>query len=163
VSAQKWLLGPDVTGALYIRPDRREELRMTFPSYSSWDWEAEERYVPKATAARFDPGWIPTAAVEGLLESLAFAAELGAERFEVARAAAEVCRTRLAERHEVITEPDQATLVTWRAGGDPEEIVRELVAEGVVVRDLPGTGWVRASCGFWTSNGDLEKLVRGRI
>ena len=37
VSAQKWLLGPDVTGALYVRPERVEELRMTFPSYGSWD------------------------------------------------------------------------------------------------------------------------------
>jgi selenocysteine lyase/cysteine desulfurase len=29
----------------------------------------------------------------------------------------------------------------------------------VIVRDLPGLGWVRASCGFWTSDEDLERLV----
>jgi L-cysteine/cystine lyase len=103
------------------------------------------------------------ASLEGVLASLAFAEEAGEERFEAARAITARCRELLSERVDVVTEPDQATLVTWRAGGDPEEIVRELGAEGVVVRDLPGTGWVRASCGFWTNNGDLEKLARGRI
>ena len=35
VSAQKWLLGPEATGALFVRPERVEALRMTFPSYLS--------------------------------------------------------------------------------------------------------------------------------
>jgi L-cysteine/cystine lyase len=160
VSAQKWLLGPDATGCLYMRPERVDELRLVFPSYFSWEYPA---YEEKAGVSRFDPGWIPVASLEGVLASLAFAVEVGEERFAAARAIAARCRELLAERVEVVTEPDQATLVTWRAGGDPEEIVRDLAAEGVVVRDLPGTGWVRASCGFWTSNGDLEKLVHSRI
>jgi selenocysteine lyase/cysteine desulfurase len=29
----------------------------------------------------------------------------------------------------------------------------------VVVRDLPGTDWLRASCGYWTSDEDLSRLV----
>jgi selenocysteine lyase/cysteine desulfurase len=36
-----------------------------------------------------------------------------------------------------------------------------LAERGVVVRDLPGTGWVRASCGFWTSEDDLQRLAEG--
>lgn len=160
VSAQKWLLGPDATGCLYMRPERANELRLAFPSYFSWEYPG---YEEKPGVARFDPGWIPVASLEGLLASLAFAEEAGEERFAVALGMAARCRELLAERVEVVTEPDQATLVTWRAGGDPEEIARGLAAAGVVVRDLPGTGWVRASCGFWTSTGDLERLVRGRI
>jgi L-cysteine/cystine lyase len=159
VSAQKWLLGPDVTGALYVRPEWTENLRMTLPSYSSWDWEAEERYVPRRTAARFDPGWVPAAALSGLLESLAFAEELGDERFVQARVATERCRELLADAHEVVTEPNQGTLVTWRAEGDSAETVARLAAAGVVVRDLPGYGWLRASCGFWTSDADLDRLL----
>lgn len=159
VSAQKWLLGPDVTGALYVRPERVEELRMTFPSYGSWDWEAEVRYTPKAGAARFDPGWIPLASVAGMLESLAFAEEAGEERFEHARQKAARLRDLLAERHDVITEPGQATIVTWKAEGESAEVVAQLSEAGVTVRDLPGLGWLRASCGFWTSEEDLEKLL----
>ena len=43
----------------------------------------------------------------------------------------------------------------------PDETVKRLAENGVIVRDLPGTGLVRASCGFWTSEDDLERLVRG--
>jgi L-cysteine/cystine lyase len=159
VSAQKWLLGPDVTGALYVAPSRAEELRMVLPSYGSWDWEAAEPYTPKPTAARFDPGWIPLGSVDGLLESLAFAREAGQERFDHARAMAERLRELLGDRCEVVTEPDQATLVTWRAEGSSEEAVARLAEAGVVIRDLPGLGLLRASCGFWTSDEDLERLL----
>ena len=39
------------------------------------------------------------------------------------------------------------------------EVEARLEEEGVVIRDLPGTGWLRASCGFWTSDDDLRRLV----
>jgi L-cysteine/cystine lyase len=159
VSAQKWLLGPDVTGALYVAPSRAEELRMVSPSYGSWDWEAPERYTPKPNAARFDPGWIPLGSVDGLLESLAFAREAGEERFDHAREMAERLRELLGDRCEVVTEPDQATLVTWSAEGASEEAVARLAEARVVIRDLPGLGLLRASCGFWTSDDDLDRLL----
>jgi L-cysteine/cystine lyase len=155
VSAQKWLLGPEATGALYVRSDRVEELRMTFPSYMSWE---HPEYVPRPGAARFDAGWIPGGSLAGLLESLAFAQEAGADRFAHARAMADRCRELLAARFEVVTEAGGGTLVTWKADGDAEEISGRLGDEGVVVRDLPGLGWLRASCGFWTSEGELERL-----
>jgi hypothetical protein len=60
---------------------------------------------------------------------------------------------------EVVTEPGQATLVTWKAAGDSKEVVERLADAAVVIRDLPGVGWLRASCGFWTSHDDLERLV----
>jgi L-cysteine/cystine lyase len=159
VSAQKWLLGPDVTGALYVSPSHAEKVRMAFPSYGSWDWEAPERYMPKTTAARFDPGWIALGSVHGLLESLAFARGAGEKRFDHAEAMARSLRELLSERYEVVTEPDQATLVTWRAQGASEEVVARLAEAGVVIRDLPGLGLLRASCGFWTSDEDLDRLL----
>jgi L-cysteine/cystine lyase len=159
VSAQKWLLGPDVTGALYIAPERVEGLRMVFPSYGSWDWEAEAAYTPKTTAARFDPGWIPLGSVAGLLESLAFATEAGEDRFDHARSMARRLRELLADRYELVTAAEQATLVTWKAEEESADVVARLAEARVIVRDLPGLGWVRASCGFWTSDEDLERLV----
>jgi selenocysteine lyase/cysteine desulfurase len=39
--------------------------------------------------------------------------------------------------------------------------VRELYERGVIVRDVPGQGWIRVSCGWWTSDEDLERLVDG--
>ena len=156
VSAQKWLLGPEATGALYVRPERVEELRLAFPSYLSWEFPD---YVPRKSAGRFDPGWIPAGSLAGLLESLAFAEELGDERFERASAATVRCRELLSGRGaDVVTEPGQATLVSFRAE-EPEGLVARLADRGVIVRDLPGTGLVRASCGYWTSEEDLERLT----
>lgn len=158
VSAQKWLLGPAATGALYVGPERLDECRVAFPSYFSWrlpDYELVEG------AGRFEGSWTPPASVAGLLASLAFAFDAGEERFARAREATERCRQLLAERGaDVVTEAGQGTLVSWRAQ-EPAELVARLSAEGVIVRDLPGTGLVRASCGFWTSDEDLERLVRG--
>jgi L-cysteine/cystine lyase len=161
LSGQKWLLGPEATGALVVRPERVEELRMAFPSFISWQMPRFPEYMPVEGAARFDPGWIPTGSLAGLLESLAFAAEVGEDRFERARRAADRCRELLLDQGaEVVTEPGQGTLVSWRAD-DPPALASQLAEQGVVVRDLPGTGFVRASCGFWTSDEDLERLVAG--
>jgi L-cysteine/cystine lyase len=160
VSAQKWLLGPDVTGALFVKPERVEELRMAMPSYAAWDFGDDYTYTPRADAARFDPGWIAAASGDGLLASLAFAEEAGDERYEHAAAMAAHLRHMLdAAGCEVITEPGQATLVTWKADGESKGVVERLADAGVVVRDLPGRGWLRASCGFWTNHDDLERLL----
>jgi selenocysteine lyase/cysteine desulfurase len=60
-----------------------------------------------------------------------------------------------------VTAPGQATLVAFRVEGDSAELVRRLYDQGVVVRDVPGQGWIRVSCGWWTSDEDLERLVGG--
>jgi L-cysteine/cystine lyase len=158
VSAQKWLLGPAATGALYISRQQMEDCRVVFPSYLSWQ---HPEYVLVESAQRYEGGWIPAASVAGILAALEFALDAGEERFGAARAAAARCRELLTGRGvEVVTGPGQATLVSFRAD-DPPALVARLAEQGVVVRDLPGTGWVRASCGFWTSDEDLERLAAG--
>jgi L-cysteine/cystine lyase len=157
VSAQKWLLGPAGTGALYVAPEQLEHCRVTFPSYFSWDLPD---YEFRNGAVRFESSWTPAASIAGLRASLAFAAEAGDDRFRCARKAAERCRAMLSEHGaDVVTEPDQATLVSWRVD-EPEALVDRLDAQDVVVRALPGTGLVRASCGYWTSEEDIERLIR---
>ena len=75
---------------------------------------------------------------------------------ERAAAKAARCRERLASRVELV--PGVATLVAVRAG-EPAAVVAGLAEAGVLVREIPGTGLVRASCGWWTSDGDLERLA----
>ena len=58
-----------------------------------------------------------------------------------------------------MTAPDQATLVSFRVDGDSAELVKRLYEEGVVVRDVPKLGWIRVSCGWWTSEADLLRLT----
>ena len=158
VSGQKWLCGPDTTGALYVRPDARAELAMQTASYMSW--ADPEELEPWPGARRHESVWLPPGSVAGLLASLDLADEAGEERFAAARAAAECCRELVGGRADVVTEPGHATLVSFRPhGAEASEIVERCAARGVVVRELPGTGLVRASCGWWTSEEDLSRLA----
>jgi L-cysteine/cystine lyase len=155
VSCQKWLCGPDATGALYVADP--EALKVVFPSYFSQDgYEPDGRYTAKPGAARFDDGWLASGLLAGLEVTLDFHPEW---RFERAAQMAGLCRKRLAERAELVTKPGQAGLVTWRADGDAEEIAARAYKDGVVIRDLPRTDLLRASCGYWTNEEDIERLI----
>lgn len=158
VSGQKWLCGPDTTGALYVRPDERGGLAMRTASYLSW--EDVNELEPWPGARRHESVWLPPGSVAGLLASLDLADEAGEERFAAARATAERCRELVAGRADLVTEPGQATLVSFRPrGAEPAEVVERCAECAVVVRELPGTGMVRASCGWWTNEDDLRRLV----
>ena len=157
VSGQKWLCGPDPSGALYIRdPDA---LRIAIPSYfAQSSIEPDGQFVPREGTQRFDSGWIAPPYLAGLEAALASAPDW---RFERAAEMTGRCREALAQQHEVVSEPGQATLVSFVSARDAAEDALRLYERGVVVRDLPGTGWLRASCGWWTSDDDLERLVAG--
>jgi L-cysteine/cystine lyase len=73
-------------------------------------------------------------------------------------AASARCRELLAVRVEVVTSPAQSGLVAWRDEDAPATAAR-LAEQGVIVRDIPGRGLLRASCGWWTSEDDLQRLV----
>jgi L-cysteine/cystine lyase len=155
VSGQKWLCGPDATGALYVADPER--LRVARPSYFTQDgYEPDGSFTPRGGAARFDPGWIPPAALVGLEAALI---DLPEWRFDRGLEMARLCREQLAERFDLVTEPDQATLVSWRVDGDASELAVRAWERGVVIRDLPGLNWLRASCGYWTSEADIRRLV----
>jgi L-cysteine/cystine lyase len=152
ISGQKWLCGPDSTGALVVADP--EALRVARPSYfSQTEYEPTGRFEPAAGAARFDPGWISTASLAGLVTALEQPPE-----WAFARAAEQTarCRELLAPLVEVVE--GGSTLVSFRAD-DPPALVARLAEAGVVVRDLPGTGLVRVSCGWWTSDDDLARLA----
>ncbi len=157
VSCQKWLGGPVPTGALYVRDPER--LRVALPtSFSQRSIERDGRFEPKDGAQRFDFGWIATPALAGLEAALDGAPEW---RFERAGEMARACRAALAERYETIADDAGGTLVSFVAPGDPAEDAACLYEQGVIARDLPRTGWLRASCGWWTNEDDIDRLVTG--
>jgi L-cysteine/cystine lyase len=155
VSAQKWLCGPDLTGALYVRDPGG--LRLSQPSYlSQREYDlAAATFEPREGADRFDTHFTPLSTTAGLLEAFMIHPEW---RFERAAETAARARERLVERVDVVTEPGHSTLISFRAD-EPEETVKRLAENGVIVRDLPRTGLVRVSCGWWTSDEDLDRLI----
>jgi len=159
VSCQKWLCGPDSTGALSVAdPEALRPRLVAYPSVASHDLRTGA-FEPKPGARRFDPAFGAAGSLAGLEAALT---HLPAGRFERARALAERCRGLLLERgHDVVTEAGQATLVSVRLAGDTGEAVARLAERDVVVRELPGTGLVRASVGWWNDESDLLRLVDG--
>jgi L-cysteine/cystine lyase len=159
VSAQKWLCGPDATGALYVaEPESLSPRLVAYPSAETYDIAAAT-WEPKTGARRFDTIFTPPNSLAGLEAALT---NLPAGRFERARELTERCRRLLLEHgHDVVTEEGQATLVSWRYDGDTEAAARRLYERGVIVRELPGTGLLRASVGWWNDGSDLERLAEG--
>jgi L-cysteine/cystine lyase len=158
VSGQKWLCGPTSTGGLYVRDPER--LRVSAPSYfSQASYRPDGSFEPRDGAARFERNWVPAAFIAGLESALATAPDW---RFDRARELTERCREWLLDAgFEVVTEPGQGTLVSLRWPEETADAVKRLYGDGVVIRDLPGTGLLRASCGYWTSEDDLARLVEG--
>lgn len=159
VSGQKWLCGPDLTGAFFVAdPESLPPRLVAYPSAETYDI-AEATWVPKTGARRFDTAFTPPNSLAGLEAALS---TLPAGRFERARQLAERCRKLLLENgHDVATEAGQAPLVSWRHDGDTEAAARHLYERGVIIRELPGTGLLRASVGWWNDGSDLERLAEG--
>jgi L-cysteine/cystine lyase len=145
VSGQKWLCGPETTGALYVaKPDAlRPRMRHYFGSV-------------RTDATRLQVVHLAHPMVAGLRTAVADVTEWGFQR-----AAELVARCRealIAAGFEVRTEAGQGTLISFRVPGDPLEVVKAAYARGVVIRPLPD-GWLRASVGWWNDESDIEKLV----
>jgi selenocysteine lyase/cysteine desulfurase len=155
ISGQKWLCGPDTTGALVVRDT--ESLRVTSPGYfAQSQHEPDGTFTLHPDARRFESGWWSQGTIRGMLAALELRPDWC---FERASEAASRCRALLARRVEVVTREPSATLVSFRPEVDADALVAHLRESGVDVRAIPGRQLVRVSCGWWTSDGDLERLV----
>ncbi|HET7465065.1 MAG TPA: aminotransferase class V-fold PLP-dependent enzyme [Candidatus Dormibacteraeota bacterium] len=146
VSGQKWLCGPETTGALYVADADSLKPRMGHFFGSV-----------RTDATRFAVVHMSHVLVAGLQAAVAELPEWG-----FARAAEMVARCRealLGAGIEVRTDAGQGTLVSFRVPGEPAEVVKAAYARGVVIRHLPG-GWLRASVGWWNDEGDIGRLVQ---
>lgn len=172
---QKWLLGPEGTGALYVRADRLPELRNTFAGYGSAQaWNRSAGFLPHAAARRFEVGMRHPVSIAGQKAALTWMRETVEISWAVERidALAERLRQRLAAIPgvRVITPAGHAGLVAFQVPNvPPADAVHGLERRGYWVRfiDLPPA--VRASCGFYNTEDEIdglaaavEELARGR-
>jgi L-cysteine/cystine lyase len=149
VSGQKWLCGPELTGALYVADPDRLRPRLLIDAAGSG-------LLERTGAARLEMLFHPGSLAAGFLAAVE---DLPADRFERAAEATRCCREALAAAGiPVLTEPDQATLVTFTTDEPPDMAVAGCEEEGVVIRRLPN-GWLRASCGWWNTRQDIDRLV----
>lgn len=161
-SGQKWLCGPVGTGMLWISPACSDRVPATGPTYMNLaDPGAGLDAVPHAGAARHDSPAQSLETIEAALAALEVLSAAGWEAVhERAAALAASLADALADRGLEVAERDDTTLVSWH-DPDPPATRDRLAEAGVVIRDLPGTGLLRASVGAWNDERDLERLLAG--
>jgi L-cysteine/cystine lyase len=159
-SGQKWLCGPEGSGCLYVRADRLEELLIPWPGYGSLaDPEDALELTPAQGAARLDHGFPVGMRSCWALAALSVFEEAGWEWVhERAASLASSLAEQLAARGHTVAPRGRSTLVSWRAE-DAQAEVERLAEDGIVVRSIPGSS-IRASVGAWSSEEELERLVR---
>jgi selenocysteine lyase/cysteine desulfurase len=65
---------------------------------------------------------------------------------------------RLAETGRVVSPRGNTTLVSWE-DPDPPATRERLAEAGIIVRNLPGWPYLRASVGAWNDEDDLDRLL----
>ncbi|HEX4838006.1 MAG TPA: aminotransferase class V-fold PLP-dependent enzyme [Solirubrobacteraceae bacterium] len=159
-AGQKWLCGPDGTGMLYVAPSLRERLGVKRRGYGNLlDPDAGIDARLHEDGRRFDTLAL---SAEALATALAAIQVLEHAGWQAVHRRAVSLAGRLAERLDSIgrrTAPrGQSTLVSFTSADPPLERAR-LAELGIVLRDVPGRPWLRASVGAWNSEQDLDRLL----
>jgi L-cysteine/cystine lyase len=160
-SGQKWMCGPEGSGALYVRPDRLDDIEPPFPSYMTVaDHELPLDSALARDASRLDDGFPSAVRSTWALASMSVLSAAGwAWVHEQAAVGAERLAALLRDRGHLVAPRGRSTLVSWQVEDADAEVTR-LLTEGIVVRSIPSAGLVRASVGAWTSEAEIERLAQ---
>jgi L-cysteine/cystine lyase len=166
IPGQKWLCGPEGTGALFVRRRRLADLNPTFVGYPSMKMlDTEGNFLPAAGAKRFEMGTVYWPGLAGIHASLSLREELGndwiAQRIQ--RVTAE-CRDMLEEVTgiTVVTPINHAGLLSFTMEGvNPDEAVSQLVQQKIIIRAIHDPDMLRISTSFYNDEIDIERLRDG--
>jgi L-cysteine/cystine lyase len=165
---QKWLLGPEGMGALWVRRSFADSVIPAWSGYGIYSsFHREAGGVLREGARRFEATGFHRPSVIGLGRSVGWLSMYVGLPWaqDRARRLAATARARLAAIDGVtlVTPPDQGgTLVTfriagWTASGAAAELSARVFA---ILRDVPPVDAVRISVGFWNTEPELERFAR---
>jgi len=166
IPGQKWLLGPEGTGALWAAAGITGSSRVSTASWFTYERIDNDAAVPWPNARRFEEAGHYRPAVTGLARScgwlsmyvgLPWIHERGQS---MARAA--VDRLAAIDGVDILTPPDRmATLVTFRIGGwDAEAALDEIAGRTfAIARTIPALDAIRLSVGFFTTADEIERVA----
>ncbi|MGH2912509.1 MAG: aminotransferase class V-fold PLP-dependent enzyme [Solirubrobacteraceae bacterium] len=159
-AGQKWLCGPDGMGMLYVSPELRERVRSKRRGYGNLlDPGAGIDARLHEDARRFDTLALSAEALATALAAIEALESAGWDAIhERSLALAALLIERLGETDREVTPHGPTTLVSF-SSPDPEAERGGLVEAGVVLRDIPGKPWLRASVGAWNDERDLDRLL----
>lgn len=168
VSGQKWLCGPDGTGALYVRRDRLEQIQNTFTGY--WGIktrvakeEDEIQFGDTAQRYHYAANYMPACA--GLNETLKWIRDkVGWEWvYQRTREIGQYAYAALSELPNVTLylQPENIVGLLHFSVKDiaPADVTARLFEQRIMIRHTPNPILNRVSAGFYNTEEDIEKLV----
>jgi L-cysteine/cystine lyase len=169
IPAQKWLLGPEGLGALWLKRELIPTVESSFAGYFTFvSHDSRGNRVVHSDARRFQvtnyhrPSVLGMARAIGWLTmfvGLDFVYRRGAE---MAHRAADLLGS--IDGVTLLTPRDRmAGLVSFRIRGwEPQAAMDELVARTFcIIRTLPPIDALRISLGFWTTEDEMDRFLEG--
>ncbi len=166
---QKWLCGPQGTGAFYVRRDRISQLQPTFAGYrtqSQWDYTGH--FMPSPGARRYETGSLHRASNCGLSAHLSWVDEHVGWDWIYGRIAHlnQYTYDALSQTEGVsmITPSSQSGLACFVLDGfESNQVVADLAEMGVVIRSLKNPACLRVSTGYYNNEEDIDRLIAGLL
>jgi L-cysteine/cystine lyase len=169
IPAQKWLLGPEGMGALWVRREVLGTAASSFAGYFSFQsYDSRGNRVLQADARRFQVSNYHRPSVLGMARAIGWLTMYVGLEFvhrrgaQMAHRAADVLAG--IDGVTLLTPRDRmAGLVSFRIDGWPAQAaLDELSARTfAIARTLPMVDALRISVGFWTSEDELDRFIDG--
>lgn len=167
IPMQKWLCGPDGTGALYASREALHHVASTYVGYWSVKHEEDVEWDLHDNAQRFEVGGRQTAAIAGQgavlnwLESFV-GYEWLFKRISTLHTYAYHALQRVPGLTLLTPEPGASGLLAFQIEGQKEtsEIVKQLSEQhNISIRDIPTTKALRVSTGFYNTEEEIDTLI----
>lgn len=167
-SGQKWLLGPDGTGALFVRKDRLDQIKQTYIGYSGLTGRMthdDAVFTPSEGARRYEAVSFYHPALKAFHAGLTWIADdIGWEwAYRRIHELGQYCYDALARIDGVsmyLPKHAIAGLVHFTAAGvAPADLTAKLAAEDILIRHTPDPQLNRVSTGFYNNEADIDRLA----
>lgn len=166
---QKWLCGPEGTGALYIRREHLNVVSPTYVGFVSMDFQAQHDwtgyYMPQPDASRYEVGTVYRPGIKAMVENMRWLAEAVGWEWIHTRIA-EVARYAHQKLHATpgvtVISPavPQTGLIVFNLDGyDPPRVMLKLAEADVILRYISEPYALRISTGFFNTETDIDQLI----
>ena len=167
IPAQKWLLGPDGAGALYIGDELIETIQPSYVGHSVVDMSKNPWEFDFSSMDKFRVSTTSSPIAAGLLEAITFIQEIGIDEIEARNIElSSALKAKLLDLPgfrvlSPLEGPGVCGLTSFSIdGADPKEMVQRLwEEEQIVARPVARPESIRISSDFFNTEDELEKLV----
>jgi L-cysteine/cystine lyase len=166
---QKWLCGPEGTGALYVRQDRMNQVAPTFVGFSSLEdvkmYDFLGYFLPARTAQRYEVGTVYRPGIKAMVANLAWLRDsigwdwIYSRIMHMAGYAYHALNNLRGVT--AITPPGpQAGLITFKLDGcDPARVMSQLAGEDIILRYIRHPYALRIATGFYNTEQEIDRLI----